>query len=232
MISHQHRCIFIHIPKVAGSSIVRFFDTACPQIAPDSLPFDPNDKDKFRPPPPHLRASDYVRYGLATKAQFDSYFKFAFVRNPFARLVSEYRYRLLARKYDFTTWVTKEFPRPGWNDQYCHILPQYDFVYDDDGSLLVDFVGRFENLRTDFEQVCQKLKVPCGTLPRTNFSASVWRRHRGEGWTDMLKAFLSHFSLRRWRNTFPHYRDYYNDNTRALVAELYRKDIETFGYQF
>ena len=232
MISHQHRCIFIHIPKVAGSSIVRFFDTTNPQFAPSSLPFDPNDKDKFQPPPPHLRASDYVRYGLATKEQFDSYFKFAFVRNPFARLVSEYRYRLLASKYDFNTWVTKELPRPGWNDQYCHILPQYDFLYDDAGSLLVDFVGRFENLRCDFEQVCQKLNVPCGALPRTNSSRSIWRRHRGEGWTDMIKAILSHFSLRWWRNTFPHYRDYYNDKTRALVAELYRKDIETFGYQF
>lgn len=232
MISHQQRCIFIHIPKAAGSSIVNFFGDGEPQVPRRTLPFDPQDKQKFQPPPPHLRALDYVRYGLATSEQFDSYFKFAFVRNPFARLVSEYHYRLLPRKYDFNTWILQRLPRPAWDDQYCHILPQYDFVYDDEGRLLVDFVGRFENLRRDFEHVCQKLNVACAALPRLNSSNSIWRRHRGEGWTDKLKALLCRCSLRRWRNTFPHYRDYYNESSRALVSELYRHDLETFGYQF
>ena len=181
MISHHHQCIFIHIPKVAGTSIARFFETEQPQSPPSALPFDPNDKSKFQPPPPHLRALDYIRYGLATKEQFDSYFKFAFVRNPFARLVSEYRYRLLARKYDFNTWVMNELPRPAWNDQYCHILPQYDFVYDDDGRLVVDFVGRFEHLSRDFKRGLPEAEHLVRRLAADQFLrqyvASPWRSY-------------------------------------------------------
>jgi hypothetical protein len=232
MICHQYRCIFVHVPKVAGTSIARFLDRSRPHVPPSDPPFDPDDDNKFQPPPPHLRAVDYIRYGLATREQFDSYFKFAFVRNPFARLVSEYRYRLLARKYDFNTWVLREFPRPAWNDQYCHVLPQYDFVHDQDGRLLVDFLGRFENLTHDFQQVCRRLRLPSEVLPRINSSSNFLRRHHDHGWVDVVKALVSQFSLRKWRNTYASYRDYYNAETRSLVAELYRKDLETFGYEF
>lgn len=227
MISHEKKCLFIHIPKVAGTSLIAFLQDKGAEPRPPSMPDDP-----FDPPPPHLRAGDYLKYDLVSPEQFDAYFKFAFVRNPWDRLVSEYVYRLRPRKYDFKTWVFHRFPRPSWDDRYCHVIPQYDFLHDGDGRLLVDFVGRYENLQADFEEVCRRLDLPQASLPRDNVSKSILGRRRDQGWIDVVQALRSQLSLKRMRNTFPHYRDYYDEETKAFVADLHRKDIAAFGYDF
>lgn len=233
MISHQNRCIFIHIPKVAGTSIISVFADPDPVGLPtQAFPFDPDGAGKFDPPPPHLRAGDYVKYGLVTREQFDAYFKFAFVRNPWDRLVSEYKYRLHPHRYDFKTFLFHHFPRPSWTDRYCHVLPQYDFLYDQDGRCLVDFVGRFENLQQDFDEVCRRLGIPPRPIPHDNPSQSILKRRRENGLCDTVKAFVSVLTPKSRRNTFLHYRDYYDDESRVFVGELYKMDIKEFGYEF
>ncbi len=80
---------------------------------------------------------------------------------------------------------------------------QHQFILDDNGHLLVDFVGRFENLQDDFVYVCQRIGLPHLSLPHVNAS------HRR-----------------------PDYRSYYNEYTKHLVEEYFRRDIELFGYSF
>ena len=46
-----------------------------------------------------------------------------------------------------------------------HIYPQCDFIYDDNGNCLTDFIGKTENLQDDFNIVCDKIGMPRQKLP-------------------------------------------------------------------
>ena len=187
--------------------------------------------DSFCPPPPHFAAIHHLQYGLATREQFDAYFKFAFVRNPWDRVVSEYHYRRHARLYSFKEFLFEHFPRPSWADAWCHVIPQYDFLYDANGKRLVDFVGRYERLAADFEHVCKVLSLSTTKLPHKNKSNSILFR-RDNNPLEVLRTLRSNLSLKRRRNTFEHYTQYYDDECIEWVRTKYQKDIDTFEYRF
>ena len=79
---------------------------------------------------------------------------------------------------------------------------QKDFLYDANGKLLVDYVGKFENLQKDFDAICTQIPINKSQLPLANTS-----KHN-------------------------HYKDYYNKYTKDLVAKAFQKDIEIFKYDF
>jgi hypothetical protein len=233
VICHPYGCVFVHIPKTAGISVEHVFldlmgltwDTRA------ALLLRHND-DPSRGPPrlAHLKASEYVSCGYLTQQEFDRYFKFSFVRNPWDRLVSEYKYRGHPVRMDFKTYLFRHLPKPGFTDTYCHIVPQSEFLFDELGTLLVDFVGRYESLQTDFETVCARLGIPPSPLPHAN--RSLEGRPPVKTLNDVKKL------LRRWlwnlerKHTFPHYTQYYDSESREFVAELFRNDIQAFGYAF
>lgn len=231
MISHDYKCIYVHIPKAAGTSIVRALSAnASRSQARDPNPF-ADIGNKFEPPPPHLRVEDHVKYGLATREQADSYFKFSFVRNPWDRLVSEYKYRGYFRAHTFKEYLFGHLPKPSWSDWYCHIIPQYDFLFHSDGTQLVDFIGRFENLEQDFRHVCNCLDLPDLQLPHRNTSMSIFNR-RDNNLRMMLRSIRDKLNPAARRNTFDTWMEYYDDESREFVAELYKDDIRAFGYSF
>lgn len=190
---NAHRAIFIHIPKTAGSSISNV------------LLGGPRGN-------PHAAYSEYERIN---PRKFREYFKFAFVRNPWDRLVSSYFYlrdtdprtqtwslheREVARFPDFASfvrgWLSEANIRPT-----VHLRPQHTFICDADLRLRVDFVGRVETITEDFRAVCERLGV-AAELQRTNQS-----NHRP-------------------------YAEYYTAELRERVAAVYADDIAIFGYQF
>jgi len=130
-------------------------------------------------------------------------FKFAFVRNPWDRLVSRHahllqsqdhpRHRLVKKLGSFENYLAWEIAR-----QKMH---QHAYIYNARGDCLVDFVGYYERLQEDFARVCERLEIRAD-LPRVNTSV-----HRD-------------------------YRLYYTPATRELVAKHFRRDIELFGYEF
>lgn len=96
-------------------------------------------------------------------------------------------------------------------------------LYDRQGNLLVDFVGRFESLQQDFDRVCERLDIKESRLPHRNPSNKKSRD---------LKRKLKNMLFMNGENRHHGLTDFYDDETRDAVADYYRKDIETFGYQF
>ena len=101
----------------------------------------------------HLSATEYVRCGHVSQEEFSKFYKFSFVRNPWARLVSEDRYRNFLSHKNFKYFVMNNLPSMGRDDKYRHVMPQSEMLYDQSGNLLVDFVGKFESLQQDFDKV-------------------------------------------------------------------------------
>ncbi len=226
MISEKYNCIFVHIPKAAGQSIEHFFlslhGLSWDDRAPLLLKYN-SDKEKGPERLAHLFASEYVSCGHIDKQRFNSYFKFTFVRNPWARLVSEYKYRNYHIRMSFRDFVLSGLlTKSPYTDAYRHIEPQYDFIYDKSGNLLVDFVGKFEKLQEDFDHVCSKINVYESKLPHVNSSNNS---------VTIKEEIKKLMSLKRQRELL-HYTGYYDKDTLAVVNNIYAKDISTFGYVF
>jgi hypothetical protein len=227
MICRQFNCLFVHIPKTAGQSIEQFFMNALGldwDGDREKLLLQANDdRGRGTEKLAHLSAAEYTRCGYVAPEDFSSFFKFSFVRNPWDRILSEYRYRNYFQHYSFRDFVLNKLPKPGWDDQYRHVMPQFDMLHDEQGHLLVDFVGRFESLQQDFDHVCDVLGIAPSDLPHRNPSDKKSRD---------LKRKFRNFLYRNGENGLRDAPDFYDDETREAVARHYRKDIETFGYEF
>lgn len=214
MISEKYKCIFIHIPKAAGQSVEHFFlnlhGLSWEERAPLLLKFN-SDPQKGPERLAHLKTSEYLSCGHLDEGKFNNFFKFSFVRNPWARLVSEFNYRNHSKKMSFKEFVVKAMLFEGdYSDESRHITPQYDFLYDSSGKCLVDFIGKFEDLQKDFDVVCSKLDIKDSKLPHVNSSVK--------------KIIIKRPSHK--------YTEYYDDETKEIVEKFYAKDIKQFNYNF
>jgi len=227
MICRPLNCLFVHIPKAAGQSIEQFFmnrleldwDADRDRVLLGDNPNPDCGTEKLA----HLSATEYLECGYLDPQEFAALFKFSFVRNPWDRIVSEYRYRNYFHHRSFRHFVLGQLPAPGWDDKYRHVMPQFDMLHDSHGKLLVDFVGRYENLQSDFDRVCERLGIIGTRLPHRNPSDKKSRKLRR--WLRNL-VFLNGESGKR------HYSEFYDSETRAAVDRMYRRDIDTFGYRF
>jgi hypothetical protein len=241
MISHHYKCVFVHIPKTAGQSIELAFLNALNLNWNEraELLLGPNtDPHKGPPRLAHLTIAEYLGYNYLTAQQYGEYFKFAFVRNPWARLVSEYNFSY-KKTHTFKNFVLQHFPEPEQDnyqtskDAYRHIIPQYKYLFDGNGDQLVDFIGRFERLEADFSEICRRLDLPRLQLPRKNSSVTGKKFfERIENSKVAFSAPLFKFFVNGLFEQKKHYTEYYDEKTRQFVAEYYARDIDLFGYEF
>ncbi len=208
-LSHKHKTILVHVPKTAGTSMEYVLgmhgpvhDVGMRQGAGRSVRSEHN---LFGSDRQHYTALQ-LRQKLG-KTLFEQYFVFAFVRNPWARVVSDAAWAngaSLKKKEPLTQanfeHYVQRLQRMNIN-QRSHTRPQYRYVCDRDGKSIVDFVGHYEKLDEDWAQVCARLNIQ-KALPQ------------------------------RMQSTHHAYRQYYTPQTRAIVARLYAKDIALFGYTF
>ena len=225
MIDLSTNCLFVHIPKTAGQSVESAFLENAGLSWMDRSRFLLKKNNSIKKGPPrlaHLTATEYTALGYLDVDVFSSLFKFCFVRNPFQRLVSEYQYQ--HSHIGFKKFVMEILPKL-LTDDYDrnnglnrHIMPQWKFIYDKKGKLLVDFVGRFENLQADFRVVTQKTMGKIVELPYRNASHHGFR----EKWFSKIKPLQNK----------EHYSRHYDSESRNFVEEFYREDINFFGYEF
>ena len=205
IISATHKFVFAAIPKTGTHSVRRALRV---HMGPQDMEQVGLFVQRALPIPDLAR----IGHGHITLAQlrphmrpedFSAFFKFAFVRNPFDRFVS------------YASFITREvghFDRDPHkvmryflsNPPMNHILfrPQHEFVTDEKGELLTDYVGRVEQMQQSYDQICARIGIPSAPLEQVNPS------RRGS------------------------YRDYFDQDLIDGVAKLYARDLELFGYEF
>ncbi|MGY5850386.1 sulfotransferase family 2 domain-containing protein [Salegentibacter sp. F14] len=213
MISHQHKTIFIHIPKTGGSSIYKFFHPDVPLI-PDTPNYNIHygwcPKRKFYLQ--HATAFQLLDTGLISKEIWNKYFKFTIVRNPWDRSYSDYLWamRTSAIKDSFRNYITAggDFEKifsnqdhPGYKGD--HLKQQKDF-FEEKGIYSVDYVGSFEKLPSHMKFISKKVGLNKKFDIKINESTS---RH-------------SHYSF------------FYTKTRKKLVEQYYHDDIVRFNYTF
>ena len=184
---------FIQVPKTATVSIQDRCHRDCVQIT--HLPYQNPTAVQWRKAHPNG-------------------FRFAFFRNPFDRLVSAYAYFQMewthqmvkddVEKYALIHKDFREFVLKGVGDGrvlgQTHCRPQVSWITDESGKVIVDFLGHYETLQQDFDQVCRRF-----------------------GWEEKplkLMNFTQH----------PSYREVYDRAMIDTVMSVYRMDFEVGGY--
>lgn len=203
ILSYSKQFIFIHNYKAAGISLSKVLS----KYEPHSWLHTALRRSGVKKYYPTL--ANFQAHATATEVRdlvddeiFNTFYKFAFVRNPWDWQVSLYFY-MLKTKWHFQHSVVKRMSF----DEYIEWRVNHDFesqsqqIADENGNILVDFVGRFENIEEDFSKICNRLSIP---------------------------ASLSH----RNRSKHAPYRDYYNPRTRQLIRNAFAEDIERFNYEF
>jgi hypothetical protein len=189
---YKHQCIFIHIPKTAGISVsVSLLGKSIGNM------------------------SALYYQALFGKEDFNNYFKFAFVRNPFTRLVSAYEFLKqggggpldaknvqIVQPYDTLEDFVINYLTPTTAKANRYFRPQYQFICDSDNRMLIDYIGRFESIEDDYEYIRKKIGSgePLKKLNITPTSKRSVKEH------------------------------YLNNVVLQKVIAIYKKDFEFFGY--
>ena len=200
--SHERKFVWFRVAKVGTRTIYNRLKENGAELSIDhafSLPYDP---EKYR-----------------------DYFHFAFVRNPWDRLVSCWLNKIVQREsLEDARWLTRtaqtlsldmspeelrrlrDFPyfvdwieRHGLGEIEIHVRPQSALI----DLNACDFLGRMERFEDDLAQVFERIGLP--TANRTVRNQSSGRKP---------------------------YQDYYTPELADRVGAMYSKDVQMFGYRF
>lgn len=158
----------------------------------------------------HASLTDHITCLNNHDLDHETFFKFSVTRNPWDLTVSHYFYDkdLIQKEWGDSPPSRKRYKIVSKCNfsQYVKKFMFYGGSYSrymcHKGEYMLDYVCRFETLQQDFDTACNKMDIPQVQLPHTNKT-----KHK-------------------------HYTEYYNDETRQIVAEKYAQDIEYFGYKF
>jgi hypothetical protein len=212
IISHKYKFIFIAVPKTGTTSIEAKLDPLNEvfQLSSEAM-------DRGSSNIKHITLENLKAH---TNKNLDSYFSFAFCRNPWDRHLSIYKfYKKSIKEWEKNTppqWADhyqrytnlvggfesfNDFvkSRPGWTELQTHWL-----------SKNIDFIGRMENIQSDFNIIYDKIaKQNCPPEEK-----------------DQIQ--LDHLN----KSNREDYREVYNNESIDIIAKAYKKDIDYLGYKF
>lgn len=196
---HDTGILFIHVPRTSGTSMEN-----APWIGGGG----------------HLTFRSFLRTGKLKAENAGELFKFAFVRNPYDRLLSTFCFLATTRPYrnskrsmckaaadlhrmhgveigleKYVALIDED-----WMQRDAGLLPQWQYTTGGEWNVSLDFIGRFETLQADFNFVCLKANQKATALRLSNSS-----RH-------------------------PPYPEVYTPAARRRAYELYERDFKVFGY--
>ena len=216
LLSLKFNFLFVHIAKTGGTSIRNSlwrYKWTDPYRIPQFL------CSRISALTGHRIGAKFPRHAKLIAAKemlpsdvFERLLKFAFVRNPWDLQVSSYHHIRRERPHlithinsfaAFLRWKLDPQRPPQYHADMSTELMS-DHVIDLHGQCIANYIGRYEYLAEDFDEVCGKIGIPRPELVHAR--KAVDRRKD--------------------------YRMYYDDETATLVADHYRQDIEAFGYRF
>jgi len=191
----EKQCIFVHVPKAAGTSINRAL---------------------YGRTLGHYRAVDLRQ---RFPKLFERCFVFAFVRNPWDRVLSAYRFARLGRTDAMGIRNPRQYQIPQFESFERFLFewlvyqdlskidlvfrPQLSFIADSDGREIIQFLGRVESLATDIEFVESRLRRSL------------------------------HIDHENRTGTGESYRGAYTSNSMIdIVGDVYAQDILHFAYSY
>jgi hypothetical protein len=224
IISHSRRFIFIKSAKTAGTSLEAALSNYCggnDVVTPlGDYEFNRDETGRWVHLSMNAEGFEQHDWGVTIRdkvgpAVWNSYFKFSIARNPWDRVVSLFNWK--ARNDKSLKPKTGLLGKIGLPvDELREVRRRFaEFVLGDwetndrfyviDDELCVDSIIRYESLADDTLGLCRRIGVPPIELPR-------------------LKS--------GFRPGQYHYSQYYDETTKAIVAERHRNDLRLFGYRF
>ena len=212
MISHKHKCIFIHISKCAGSTVENAFGIN--KNEPDSLEALRGWDDKHKLYLQHATPQQLLDLKLISRAQWDNYYKFIIYRNSWSKLLSDYLWISRSHKIEdsFKNFILKQGKFIGIlndnsNADYCgdHLYNQKDYFFVDGERINYDLEINFNTIKDGFNSVIKDLN-----LERNFFD-------KKDNITNYGKAHYSHL---------------YSLKSKNLVQKIYQEDITYFNFMF
>jgi transposase len=220
---------FIHIQKTGGSSVEELLRVTVPDITHYG--------------PRHMGAG----HARKTLEDWEERFTFAFVRNPWDRLVSWYSKIEGKRSLEARRVQGGEPPDEHWlwRIQRNPLLAHTVQLLEEDSSFesfVKRCVGEFRKNGAIYSFTRNQIDYLTTIRLQRRGSRLVDFVGRFERLSEDLAAVFSEIGLEPGlvEDTLPHtnqsdrglYRDYYTPETAAIVAERFAKDIEYFGYEF
>jgi len=196
MISHDLKCVFVHIPKCAGTSVYK------------SLKLDFLGSGHA----PASKHSEFLDQG---------YFSFSFVRNPWDRIASCYRYFKSMKPKD--RWYKgnqklADLAKQISFDQFVRMIPEFQkMMIREEGSVRsgihfqpfsyfldkpIEYIGKMEDIQHDYFNIRSRLNLPLENLPQINSTKKQ------------------------------NYQKLYIEDTKSLVYNVYSEDIKKYNYEF
>ncbi|WP_160179385.1 sulfotransferase family 2 domain-containing protein [Paraglaciecola mesophila] len=216
LLNHRYKFLYIHIAKTGGTSVRSVLNKLRWHDPMYYLMFPCHKLSNFSG---HTTATKFPRHSgvIAAKEMlpdnfFNQLYKFGFVRNPWDLQVSSYHHIQREKPHqlkgikNFSGFIKYKFApsRPYIFHFDIATKLQSDHLVDLEGNIIVDFIGRYETLKDDFNTIGKQLGLKNNCLP-----------HKRKA-TDRKKD----------------YRCYYDDESIETVAKHYKKDIELLNYQF
>ncbi|TPV35757.1 hypothetical protein FJ651_02245 [Paucihalobacter ruber] len=214
MISHKHKCIFIHISKCAGTSIEKAFgiNTSSYLHADHDQLFGWDENLKLHLQ--HATPQQLIDLNLISKDQWSTYYKFIVYRNSWDKLLSDYFWT--GRSYKIEDSFKNYLKRKGkfsnilnntQNHLYCgnHLALQKDYFYLNGQKIVYDAEINFDSLQIGLNRVIEDLNLN----------------------SDFFNVMANVNPIKK-----NHYSYYYNWKTRNLVSRIYKEDIDFFRFKF
>jgi hypothetical protein len=176
----------------------------------------------------HFKMSQYLDFKLITPSMYDEYYKFSIIRHPYNRAFSLYKFLGFSLLIDFEDFVLNYLAISLWKKDYWIVEPQVEFVYDDAGILLVDYLYQIEDLSMRFSELREKANLKCSALPevnRSNNSKVPYKRSKAirKNYPELTKVNHSLSSTKIVDNV--------NQRILDKLNSLYQRDFEVLPYK-